>query len=175
MPSRSFALAAFLAATLLVTPVFADEPSTDTPAADTPAVEKTADTPAPDTAPVPVSPEETVNATQTPPVAFTKDGEIRAMWVVRDSMTSPQKIKNAVALAKKYGFNTLFVQVRGRGDAFYTSQYEPRAEQLAHTSGDFDPLEVAVSEGHKAGLEVHAWLNTFLVWHSRRNPYSPNT
>ena len=42
-------------------------------------------------------------------------GEIRAMWVVRDSMTSPQKIKNAVALAKKYHFNTLFVQVRGRG------------------------------------------------------------
>ena len=111
----------------------------------------------------------------TPPLAATQpgSGEIRAMWVVRDSMTSPQKIKNAVALAKKYHFNTLFVQVRGRGDAFYNSQWEPRSEELAHTPDDFDPLAVAIKEGHAAGLEVHAWMNTFFVWHKPRRPYSP--
>jgi uncharacterized lipoprotein YddW (UPF0748 family) len=94
------------------------------------------------------------------------------MWVVRDSMTSPQKIRNAVALAKKHRFNTLFVQVRGRGDAFYDSRFEPRSEELADQPLDFDPLAVAVAEGHKAGLEVHAWMNTFLVWHKARLPYS---
>lgn len=99
-------------------------------------------------------------------------GEVRAMWVVRDSLMSPQKIRNAVSLAKKHGFNTLFVQVRGRGDAFYDSRFEPRSEQLAGQPADFDPLAVAVEEGHKAGLEVHAWLNTFFVWHQKRNPYS---
>jgi uncharacterized lipoprotein YddW (UPF0748 family) len=99
-------------------------------------------------------------------------GEIRAMWVVRDSMTSPARIRNAVALAKKYRFNTLFVQVRGRGDAFYDSRFEPRSEELADQPLDFDPLAVAIDEGHKAGLEVHAWMNTFLVWHKGRRPYS---
>ena len=94
------------------------------------------------------------------------------MWIVRDSLTSPQKIRNVVALAKRYGFNTLFVQVRGRGDAYYASQYEPRAEDLARQPADFDPLAVAIAEGHKAGLEVHAWMNTFFVWHQRRHPWS---
>lgn len=99
-------------------------------------------------------------------------GEVRAMWVVRDTMTSPARIRNAVALAKKYGFNTLFVQVRGRGDAFYDSRWEPRAEDLAGTPAGFDPLAVAVDEGHRAGLQVHAWLNTFFVWHKARRPWS---
>jgi uncharacterized lipoprotein YddW (UPF0748 family) len=99
-------------------------------------------------------------------------GEVRAMWIVRDSMVSPQKVRNAVALAKKYGFNTIFVQVRGRGDAFYDSRYEPRSEELSRQPQDFDPLALAIEEGHKAGLEVHAWMNTFLVWSKSRRPYS---
>jgi uncharacterized lipoprotein YddW (UPF0748 family) len=110
--------------------------------------------------------------TPIPQFSEIKRGEVRAMWVVRDSMVSPQKIRNAVALAKKHHFNTLFVQVRGRGDAFYNSQFDPRSEELSDQSSDFDPLEVAVNEGHKAGLEVHAWMNTFLVWHKSRLPYS---
>ncbi len=107
-----------------------------------------------------------------PQLSDVKRGEVRAMWVVRDSMTSPQKIRNAVALAKKHHFNTLFVQVRGRGDAFYKSYFEPRSEELSDQSSDFDPLATAVVEGHRAGLEVHAWMNTFLVWHKSRLPYS---
>jgi uncharacterized lipoprotein YddW (UPF0748 family) len=99
-------------------------------------------------------------------------GEVRAMWLVRDTMTSPAKIRNAVALAKKYGFNTIFVQVRGRGDAFYDSHFEPRSEELADQPLDFDPLQTAIDAAHKNGLEIHAWLNTFLVWHKGRHPYS---
>ena len=122
--------------------------------------------PAAQTLPPDVLPAETL------PAGETQRGEVRALWIVRDTLTSPQKIKNAVTLAKKYGFNTLFVQVRGRGDAYYKSNFEPRAEQLIGQAGDFDPLAVAVAEGHKAGLEVHAWMNTFLVWHQKRRPYS---
>lgn len=112
----------------------------------------------------------------TPPLAVgtAPAGEIRAMWIVRDSITSPQKVRNVIALAKKYGFNTLFVQVRGRGDAYYASNFEPRAEDLADQSLDFDPLAAVIDEGHKAGLEIHAWMNTFLVWSSARKPYSSN-
>lgn len=107
-----------------------------------------------------------------PQASSARTGEVRAMWVVRDTMTSPARIRNAVALAKKYGFNTLFVQVRGRGDAFYDSRFEPRSEELAGAPTTFDPLAVAVAEGHRAGLQVHAWMNTFFVWHKKRRPYS---
>lgn len=107
------------------------------------------------------------------PAAAAIPGEIRAMWIVRDSLTNPAKIHNAVAMAKRYHFNTLFVQVRGRGDAYYNSHVEPRAEELSGQPTDFDPLAVAIDEGHKAGLEVHAWLDTFFVWHRPRRPYAP--
>jgi uncharacterized lipoprotein YddW (UPF0748 family) len=66
--------------------------------------------------------------------------ETRALWVVRTSMVSPQAIERAVALAAGYGFNALFAQVRGRGDAYYRARYEPRAEPLANQPAEFDPL-----------------------------------
>src|SRR4051812_25399003 len=57
--------------------------------------------------------------------------EVRGMWVVRTSITTPASIARVVSLAKAHNFNTLFVQVRGRGDAFYNSTLEPRSEELA--------------------------------------------
>lgn len=57
--------------------------------------------------------------------------EVRGLWVVRTSITSPEKIANVVDTARRYGFNALFVQVRGRGDAYYQSTLEPRSDELA--------------------------------------------
>jgi uncharacterized lipoprotein YddW (UPF0748 family) len=57
--------------------------------------------------------------------------EVRALWVQRGSLTSPASIISAVDMAKHAGFNTLIVQVRGRGDAFYNSRHEPRPAVLA--------------------------------------------
>src|SRR5688572_13873691 len=48
--------------------------------------------------------------------------EVRALWVVRTTLTSPEKIRAMVEAAKNNGFNTLIVQVRGRGDAYYRSK-----------------------------------------------------
>jgi uncharacterized lipoprotein YddW (UPF0748 family) len=98
--------------------------------------------------------------------------EMRGLWVVRDSLISPAAVHQVVLTAVKYHLNTLFVQVRGRGDALYNSPYEPRAENLAHQPNTFDPLEQIVVEGHANGLQVHAWLNTYLTWSGRRAPTS---
>ena len=68
--------------------------------------------------------------------------EVRGLWVVRSSITNVQSIRNIVAAAKSHNFNTLFVQVRGRGDAYYKSNFEPRAEELANAPADFDPLHL---------------------------------
>ena len=99
--------------------------------------------------------------------------EVRAMWVARWSITSLDAVSRVVELAKKYGYNALFVQVRGRGDAFYKSHYEPRAEDLKDQPADFDPLGLILEEAHKNGIQVHAWLNTHYVWGSSSKPVSP--
>ncbi|MEN3002688.1 MAG: family 10 glycosylhydrolase [Armatimonadota bacterium] len=98
--------------------------------------------------------------------------EVRALWVVRTSMVSPQAIDRVVELACAYGFNTLFAQVRGRGDAYYRSSYEPRAEALANQPADFDPLGYLLRQAQPAGLMVHAWLNVYYVWSQPQPPRS---
>mgnify|MGYP003411276806 CR=1 FL=1 len=47
--------------------------------------------------------------------------EMRAMWVPRSALTSPGSISLLVRSAQASGFNALFVQVRGRGEALYRS------------------------------------------------------
>src|SRR5262245_44333143 len=67
------------------------------------------------------------------------DTGIRALWVLRTSLVSPESITTLVRSAKDNGFNTLLVQVRSRGDAYYESTLEPRAVDLVRTPTRFDP------------------------------------
>lgn len=99
--------------------------------------------------------------------------EVRALWVVRTTLTSPEKIRVMVKAAKENGFNNLIVQVRGRGDAYYRSQREPRAVDLKDQPGDFDPLAVTLVEAKQQGLKVHAWVNTSLLANLDALPIDP--
>ena len=89
--------------------------------------------------------------------------EVRALWVVRTTLTSPEKIRQLVSAAADNGFNTLIVQIRGRGDAYYKSKMEPRAIDLKDQPQSFDPFAFTLAEAHKRGLKVHGWLNTNLL------------
>lgn len=99
--------------------------------------------------------------------------EVRAMWVVRTALRTPQSVSRVVELAQRYGFNALIVQVRGRGDAYYCGGIEPRAEALDGQPPDFDPLAQIIREAHAVGIAVHAWLNTFYCWSGEKPPRSP--
>src|SRR5262245_40007523 len=88
--------------------------------------------------------------------------EVRALWVVRTTRTSPSDIATMVASAKSGGFSTRLVQIRGRGDAYYQGGIEPRPAALDGRTS-FDPLATAIARAHEAGLRVHAWLNINLV------------
>src|SRR5437773_921557 len=90
------------------------------------------------------------------------DDEVRALWVVRTSLTSRAAIETMVSAARTSGFNTLLVQIRGRADAYYTDGLEPRAAALSSQPA-FDPLATTLSLAHEAGLRVHAWINVNLV------------
>ena len=99
--------------------------------------------------------------------------EVRALWVVRTTLTSPEKIRAMVQAAKENGFNTIIVQVRGRGDAYYRSKMEPRAIELQEQPVDFDPLAITLSEARQRGLKVHAWVNTSLLANLDALPADP--
>ncbi len=88
--------------------------------------------------------------------------DVRALWVVRTTLTSPQAIATMVDAAKASGFNTLLMQIRGRGDAYYQHGLEPRPAALSSQPA-FDPLATAIIRAHEAGLRVHAWMNVNLV------------
>lgn len=100
-------------------------------------------------------------------------GEVRALWVVRNTLTSPERIHRMVENARSAGFNTLIVQVRGRGDAYYRSRWEPRASELKAQPPDFDPLAETIAAAHQQGLKVHAWLNTNLLANLDALPDAP--
>lgn len=100
--------------------------------------------------------------------------EIRALWVLRSSLVSPASVAAVVSSARTYGFNALLVQVRGRGDAYYASQLEPRAEELSSQPGSFDPLQELLTVAHQGGLQVHAWVNVSLVSSASDMPGSPS-
>jgi uncharacterized lipoprotein YddW (UPF0748 family) len=89
--------------------------------------------------------------------------ETRAMWVLRTSLTTPDHIAALVRSARDHGFNTLFVQVRGRGDAYFRGGIEPRPVELLRQADDFDPLASVLQAAHAAGLRVHAWVNVNLI------------
>lgn len=60
--------------------------------------------------------------------------------------------------------NAVCFQVRSRCDAMYNSAYEPWSTDLVATRGQnpgYDPLQFVIDEGHKRGIEVHAWLNPY--------------
>jgi uncharacterized lipoprotein YddW (UPF0748 family) len=53
--------------------------------------------------------------------------------------------------------------VRSNGTVLFKSSYEPFSPYITgeiDLMGSYDPLELAIAEAHKRGLEIHAWINT---------------
>lgn len=93
--------------------------------------------------------------------------QVKGMWVVRYSLTSPQNVKKIVAEAHKAGVNNLFVQFYARGEAYYDSKLVPTADCVTK---NFDPLALMVKECKSKGIKIHAWINVYFVWSSDRRP-----
>lgn len=98
-----------------------------------------------------------------PSIETGAENETRALWVLRTSLTSQASIDALVKRARDNGFNALFVQVRGRGDAYYRGGIEPLPADLQRQPATFDPLAAVIAGAHRNGLRVHAWVNLNLV------------
>ena len=77
------------------------------------------------------------------------------------------------------GFNAVIFQVRPECDALYQSAIEPWSYWLTGSQGTppqspFDPLQFAIDEAHKRGMELHAWFNPYRAVNSiGQFPISP--
>ncbi len=102
--------------------------------------------------------------------------EMRAVWISTVFNLDYPKEKEAAAQKREFdekldflkniGFNTVIVQVRCSGDAFYSSSINPWSQYLTGTQGKdpgWDPLEYMISSAHSKGMELHAWLNPYRV------------
>ena len=113
---------------------------------------------------------------QLPTLYHEKDREVRAVWVATVSNidiplhTSETQYKaeiiNILDTLVDHHFNTVFFQVRPMNDAFYPSDYAPFSRYLTGIEGGdpgWDVLQFWIEEGHKRGIEIHAWLNPYRV------------
>lgn len=116
-------------------------------------------------------------------IVSAEDTEMRGIWVASvgnlDYPQSPAadawqlrvQMDEVLDNCQDMGFNTVFLQVRPSGDALYKSDIFPWSRYLTGTQGTapsdgFDPLEYAVNEAHKRGMQLHAWINPYRVTNS---------
>lgn len=95
--------------------------------------------------------------------------EFRSTWVITWEYISSsgtvdqkkEKIRKILDDHKKANMTSVLWQVRQSGTAYYNSSFEPWGSYAGGTYPGFDPLQYAIEEAHKRGLELHAWFNVF--------------
>lgn len=108
--------------------------------------------------------------------------EMRAFYAATFDINTQTKCDNIIADALATNVNAVFVEVRGRADAYYypnreDSTYpnnEPRGELYAISPADLDVLQYFIDRLHSASprVEVHAWCTTFNTWNRATAPVS---
>ena len=114
----------------------------------------------------------TAHAQTTPPKR-----EMRGVWITSHlgldwpvRTQTPAQQRNALIGIldhnKATGMNAAFFQVRSQSDAMYPSTLEPWSYYLTSNQANppapaWDPLQFALDESRKRGLEFHAWINPY--------------
>ncbi|MFC1550531.1 glycoside hydrolase family 10 protein [Candidatus Neomarinimicrobiota bacterium] len=84
------------------------------------------------------------------------------LWIVRDALYTSESVSDIVRFAHENKYKHLFVQVRGRGDAYYNSNIVVKNKNISDTS--YDPLADIIDKAHAVGIQIHAWVNVYLLW-----------
>jgi len=104
--------------------------------------------------------------------------EFRGVWIATvenvDWPSSPgltvdqqkKELTDRLDAHEQMGINAVMLQVRPAADAFYAKSREPWSKWLNGRQGQapypaYDPLEFAINEAHKRGMELHAWFNPY--------------
>jgi uncharacterized lipoprotein YddW (UPF0748 family) len=104
--------------------------------------------------------------------------EFRGVWVATvaniDWPSKPglpvvvqqQELLHILDQHQQSGLNAIMFQIRPAADAYYAKTSEPWSKYLNGKQGKapspfYDPLEFAIIECHKRGMELHAWINPY--------------
>jgi len=87
----------------------------------------------------------------------------RGTWITNvasSALRSENEVKDAIKICLDNKINTVFVVVWNKGLTMYPSEV---MEKYIGVRQDpiyrgFDPLDCMIKEGHKAGIQVHAWF-----------------
>lgn len=90
-------------------------------------------------------------------------------WPSKPGLNSEIQRKEFIQILdahQKSGINAVMFQIRPATDALYGKSRELWSRFLTGSQGQapapyYDPLEFAVSEAHKRGMELHAWFNPY--------------
>ena len=88
-------------------------------------------------------------------------------WPITRGTNATQQKKELITLLdslKSAGINAVIFQIRSECDAMYPSALEPWSYWLTGQQGlapSYDPLQFAIEEAHKRGMELHAWFNPY--------------
>jgi len=115
--------------------------------------------------------------------------EMRGAWIATvanidwPSGTNPvsqkQQLISILDGLKNINVNAIMFQIRPECDALYQSSIEPWSKWLTGTQGlapspFYDPLQFAIDEAHKRGMELHGWFNPYRAEKTVGNyPLSP--
>ncbi len=91
-----------------------------------------------------------------------------SLWVTREYATSAQRIDEVMDFCSEHHIKNVFLQIRGRGDAFYESRFIAKSSMIQ--DADFDPLAYACTAAHQRNLKLHAWFNTYILYSSTQIP-----
>ncbi|KAB2909192.1 MAG: family 10 glycosylhydrolase [Ignavibacteriales bacterium] len=88
-------------------------------------------------------------------------------WPITRGLNSTKQKNELITLLdslKSANINVVIFQVRSECDAMYPSDLEPWSFWLTGQQGlapDYDPLQFAIEEAHKRGMEIHVWFNPY--------------
>lgn len=92
----------------------------------------------------------------------------QTQWQEKNTAQAKKYIQDQFDKLQEAGCNAVIFQVRPTADAVYKSEIEPWSSWLTGKRGkapspEWDPMEFAIEEAHKRGMEFHAWLNPYRV------------
>lgn len=90
-------------------------------------------------------------------------------WPSRPGLPADVQKKELIEILddhQRSGINAIMLQVRPSTDAFYGKGREMWSRFLSGKQGRapepyYDPLDFAIEEAHKRGMELHAWFNPY--------------
>lgn len=90
-------------------------------------------------------------------------------WPSKPGLSTDEQKRELIGILDHHqqsGLNAVMLQIRPAADAFYGQGRELWSRFLTGVQGKgpmpyYDPLEFAIEETHKRGMELHAWFNPY--------------